>query len=86
MVVKTGSIYEQFLMQCLACAVRTLAKQTGRSYAFWVSAIFGQGSAAMRDSFKRRVPETSNEARELNQIKAQMERESVLAQYDDAED
>lgn len=86
MAVKGGTLYERFLMECLACAIRTLAQNTGRPYAFWVSCIFGQGSAAMRDSLTQRKRLPSAADAQLEQIRAQMSREAALAQYADPEE
>jgi hypothetical protein len=86
MAVRKGTIYEQFLMECLACAIRTLAQNTGQPYGFWVSCIFGQGGAAMRDRLSQRNRLPSAADAQLEQIREQMARESALATYADPEE
>lgn len=79
MAIKTGSIYEQFLMECLVCAVRTLATLTGKPFVFWTAALMGQGSEAMKQRLGRRGPNGSD--RQLEQIRALMAQQATLAEY-----
>lgn len=49
---KSMTLLEQYLLMCLAVAVKIMARQTGRSFAVCTQMIMGQGATAFKESLR----------------------------------
>lgn len=42
------TLYEDLLIECVAAAINTLARMSGKPFGFWTAALIGQAAAALK--------------------------------------
>jgi len=77
---KPMTLLEQYLLLCLAVAVKIMAQQTGRSFAVCTQMIMGQGAIAFKESMRSKRHVTDPILAGIRQI---MGKQDFLSQKED---